>query len=156
MSSCTTKARRLALSIIAGRWNRDALAERLARTFSDGPPDPQRLAARLAFHFDRGLSPSLAQLIAFLRDEEQLCQFWERGDDKVGQSILLDSPVMEPLPDGLLTLPLPQLATWKDVRLWLGLFDRELAWFADREGRQGKVVESKLHHYRYRWVTKGS
>ena len=156
MTSYTTKVRRLALSIIAGGWDKDALAERLSRAFSGGPLDPQRLAARLVFHFDRGLSPSLAQLIAFLSDEQQLRQFWENGDDNVGQSILLDSPVMEPLPEGLLTLPLPQLATWKDVRLWLGLFDRELAWFADREGRQSRVVESRLHHYRYRWVTKGS
>ena len=30
------------------------------------------------------------------------------------------------------------------------------AWFADREGRQSRVREAKLHHYRYRWLDKPS
>ncbi|MES9927803.1 MAG: reverse transcriptase family protein, partial [Candidatus Thiodiazotropha sp. 6PDIVS] len=56
----------------------------------------------------------------------------------------------------MITLPLPQLASWHDVRIWLGLSNEELAWFADREGRQGNITEPKLHHYRYRWVRKRS
>ena len=156
MISYKTKVRRLALSIIAGRWDKDALSERLSRALCGGPPDPGRLAARLVFHFDEGSSPSMGQLTAFLQEEQQLRHFWENRDNEFGREVLLDPLVMGPLPKGLITFPLPQLATWKDLRLWLGLFDNELAWFADREGRQSKVVESRLHHYRYRWVKKRS
>ena len=156
MISYRTKARRLALSIIAGRWDKGALAERLSRVLCGGPPDPARLVARLLFHFEVGSPPSMRQLTKFLQDEELFHQFLENSGEKIGQSILLDSPVMGLPPETLLTLPLPRLATWKDLRVWLGLFDNELAWFADRDGRQSKVVESRLHHYRYRWATKQS
>jgi len=156
LSSHATKARRLALSIIAGSWDKDSLAERISRALAGGPLDPKRLAARLVFHFDGALPPSMSQLTTFLQDEEQFRQVWETSEDEFEQNILLDPPVMGPLPESLITFPLPQLATWKDLRVWLGLFDNELAWFADRQGWQGKVVEPKLHHYRYRWITKRS
>ena len=116
MSTHRTKARRLALSIIAGRWDKDALADRISRALAGGPPDPRRLAARLVFHFDRGLAPPMRQLTRFLQEEEVLRQVWQSADDKPGPSILLDPPVMGPSPESLTTLPLPQLATWKDLR----------------------------------------
>jgi len=74
LSSHTTKARRLALSIITGSWDKESLADRISRAIAGGPPDAKRLAARLVFHFDRGLPPSMLQLTSFLRDEEQLRQ----------------------------------------------------------------------------------
>ena len=93
MSGHRTKARRLALSIIAGRWDKDSLADRIWRALAGGPPDPTRLAARLVFHFDRGLPPSMQELTTFLQDEELLRQVWEGSDDEFGPSILLDPPV---------------------------------------------------------------
>jgi len=156
LSSHTTKARRLALSIIAGGWDRDSLADRLSWALDGGPPNPESLAARLLFHFDGGLPPSRSQLSTFLQRDAQLRQAWVRPDDRFGPRILLDSPVMGPLPESLITFSLPQLATWKDLRLWLGLFDNELAWFADREEWQSQMLEPKLHHYRYTWMTKPS
>ncbi len=156
MTSYTTEARRLALSLIAGRWDKDSLADRISRALGGGSPDPRRLAARLMFHFDGGLHPSMSQLTTFLQDQDDLHQVWDDSEHNLGQYILLDPPVMGPLPDGLITFPLPRLATWKDLRLWLGLFDNELAWFADREEWQSRMVEPKLHHYRYRWIIKRS
>ena len=156
MSSHTIEARRLALSLITGRWDKDSLADRISRALAGGPSEPRRLAARLVFHFDGGLPPSVSQLTGFLQQEDDLRQVWDTRHDRYRQNILLDPPVMGPLPDGLLTFRLPQLATWKDLRRWLGLFDNELAWFADREEWQSKTLEPKLHHYRYRWITKPS
>ncbi len=137
-------------------WDKDSLADRISRALGGSPADARRLAARLAFHFDGGLPPSMPQLTTFLQDQDEFHQVWDGSEHNLGQNILLDPPVMGPLPGGLFTFPLPRLATWKDLRVWLGLFDNELAWFADREEWQGKTMEPKLHHYRYRWVTKRS
>ena len=156
MSNLKTQLRRLALSLTAGSWDQPALTERLSRALDGGPPDPARLAARLLFHFDAGIPPTQPQLIAWLRQDNEIRQTREGAADRFEVKLLLDPPVMGPLPAGLITFPLPELATWKDLRLRLGLSDNELAWFADREGRQSRVVEPKLHHYRYRWLTKRS
>ncbi len=156
MSNYTTKVRRLALSLIAGSWDRASLVDRLSRAVSGGPPDPERLAARMLFHFDHGLPPTYSQLATFIQQEQLFREAHERSDGSFEPKLLLDPPVMGPMPEGLATFPLPQLATWKDLRLWVGLSDNELAWFADREEWQGRLAETKLHHYRYRWVPKRS
>lgn len=83
-----------------------------------------------------------------LQQDNEIRQTWERAAGGPVVQLLPDPPVMGPQPEGLLTFPLPDLATWKDLRLWLGLSDNELAWFADREGRQSRVGEPKLHQYR--------
>ena len=154
LSRCNDNLRLLARSIIAGSWNKTALADRLERSLGGGPPDPARLAARLLFHFDDPQPPTRRRLIDFLRGEEQLCQRFAKRDGPGIQGIVLDPPTMAPPPESLLTLPLPQLGTTKALREWLGLLDHELSWFADTEGRQHKVDRPKLHHYRYRWIEK--
>jgi hypothetical protein len=154
LSNFKTQLRRLALSLSAGNWDRAAVTERLSRALDGGPPDPARLAARLFFLFDQGAHPSQSRLLDFLLQDKEIRQFWERSAGGFQVKLLLDPPVMGALPEGLITFPLPELATWKDLRLWLGLSNSELAWFADREGRQNRVSEAKLHHYRYRWLEK--
>ena len=151
-----TQLRRLALSLGAGSWDRAALTERLSRALEGGPPDPARLAARLLFQFEQGSSPTRQRLLDFLERDNEIRQTWERAAGGFQVKLLLDPPVMGPLPEGLVTFPLPELTSWKDLRLWLGLSNSELAWFADREGRQSRVDETKLHHYRYRWLDKPS
>ena len=47
-------------------------------------------------------------------------------------------------PDRLITFPLPILATWKDIGLWLCLHDKEIAWFADCKLQQASVKEGKV------------
>ncbi|MES9861541.1 MAG: reverse transcriptase family protein [Candidatus Thiodiazotropha sp. LLP2] len=156
MSSFKKFVRLLSLSIKDGIWQQTALADRINRSLGDGFVDAHKLAARLLFQFDTGLPPSTKLLFGFLINDKQLCRFYESLDQKKDPRILLDSPVMGSLPERMITLPLPQLASWHDVRIWLGLSNEELAWFADREGRQGNITEPKLHHYRYRWVRKRS
>ncbi|MGD8588661.1 MAG: reverse transcriptase family protein, partial [Chromatiales bacterium] len=99
---------------------------------------------------------SQPRLFDFLQQDNEIRQTWERAADGFQVKLLLDPPEMGTLPAGLISFPLPELKTWKDLRLWLGLSVAELAWFADREGRQSGVGEAKLHHYRYRWLKKPS
>ncbi len=156
MSGFSTNLRLLALSLLGGGWDKVSLTDRLERAFDGGPPDPGRLAARLIFHFDEGQPPSRRRLLDFLSDENDLHQRLSGREVGVPLKLVLDPPLMGRPPESLNVLPLPALATRKDLALWLGLFDHELAWFADVERRQCQVTRSKLHHYQYRWIEKRS
>ena len=156
MRDFATNLRTLSGSAIAGRWDKRALEERLSRALSGGPPDPRRLAARIMLRFDEGVPPPLDQLAAFLGGERTLAETWGRPGAKVEQHIVLDSPVMGPSPSTFAIRPIPTLETTRDLCRWLGLSPGELAWFADCEGRQGQLVNPRLHHYRYKWVAKRS
>ncbi len=155
MSRINNNLRLLALSLLGGDWNKASLTERLTRCISGGLPDPERLAARLIFHFDEHTPPSRNQLIAFLANQDELHARLEKPSQEA-LKILLDPQVMSPPLKNLVTFPLPQLPTAKDVREWLGLLDHELNWFADIERRQCRVKASRLHHYDYRWIEKRS
>jgi RNA-directed DNA polymerase len=156
LSCFTNNLRLLALSILSGGWDKAALTDRLERCLDGGPPEPRRLAARLMFHFDDGQPPAKQQLIGFLKGEEELRERFTKQNGRLGQNILLDSPVMGAPPDNMHTLPLLPLPTSEDLREWLGLCEHELAWFADSERRQCRVTQSGLHHYRYHWIEKRS
>lgn len=155
MSDLTTNLRLLAISLLGGTWDRPSLIEHLKQALEGGPPDPSRLAARLLFHFEAGQPPTRKQLLNFLYNEEELHRRFA-GPDAAPPKLLLDPPQMGRPPERLIILPLPPLETRKDLAQWLGLFDHELSWFADLEGRQSRVDESRLHHYGYRWIEKRS
>ena len=153
LSSKLVQARWLALSIQSGSWERPAVTDRLARALPTGQADPAQIAARLHFHFGKLLPPDIDALIAFVLREPKLEAVLESGGI---QGPLLDPPVMGAKPDRLITFPLPGLATWKDIGVWLCLHDKEIAWFADCKLQQSSVKEGKLHHYNYSWVRKRS
>jgi len=153
LTSKRTKARWLALSIQSGSWDQTAIADRLRRALSPGFGGLAKLAARLRFRFDETSPPDLDTLVTFLLQEPLLVSVFEGATIK---GPLLDPPVMAALPKGLITFPLPKLATWSDVGSWLGLSDKETAWFADSRSQQASLTEKKLHHYNYFWVPKRS
>ncbi|PVV12767.1 MAG: hypothetical protein B6D77_05120 [gamma proteobacterium symbiont of Ctena orbiculata] len=155
LSSLATNLRLLALSVLAGAWDKPGLIERLEQALEYSPTDAAQLASRLLFHYEAGQPPSRQRLMAFLANEVSLQQRFASPDAKPPR-LVLDPPRMGRPPERLITLPLPPLETRKDLAEWLGLFDHELAWFADLERRQCKVKESKLHHYRYQWIEKRS
>ena len=155
MSDLTTNLRLLAVSLLGGTWDRPSLVERLERALDGGPPDPGRLAARLLFHFEAGEPPTRKELLTVLYNKETLHRRFTDPDASPPR-LLLDPPQMGRPPKRLITLPQPSLETRKNLAQWLGLFDHELAWFADLEGRQFRVDESRLHHYSYRWIEKRS
>ncbi|MEJ2622228.1 MAG: reverse transcriptase family protein, partial [Candidatus Thiodiazotropha sp.] len=155
MSAFNNYVHILALSILRDDWNKQALADRIQRSLQ-GAVDPGRLAARLIFHFDAGQPPTKKRLIGFLKTDNELHQLFDQPGERQSPKILLDPQVMGRPAESMVTFPLPPLPTVKDLQLWLGLFDHELAWFADSERRQCKVKKSKLHHYHYQWIEKAS
>ncbi len=153
MTSKATQARWLALSILSGRWDQAAVAERLSRALPPESTDLEKLGARLSFHFDESSPPGVDRLAGLLLEEPLLEAVFKAGAIK---GPLLDPPVMGTTPGDLKTLRLPQLTTWSDVSDWLGLSDQETAWFADSRSQQASNTEKKLHHYNYFWVPKRS
>ena len=153
MSGKPVQARWLALSIQTGAWERQAITDRLARILPAGHAEPAQVAARLHFHFGELSPPDIESLVAYVLQEPLLESVLESG---AVRGPLLDPPVMGSKPDRLITFPLPDLATWRDVGLWLCLSDKEISCFADCKSQQGNVTEGKLHHYRYSRVRKRS
>lgn len=152
-TSRPTKARWLALSLIAGRWDSADIADRLSRALPPHFAEVESVTARLRFHFDDSSPPSVDLLADYILSEPLLESVL---DGSAINSLLLDPPVMGDMPDALITLPLPRLETWSDVASWLSLSDRELAWFSDCRSQQAKTSERKLHHYNYYWIPKRS
>jgi hypothetical protein len=155
LSTLATNLRLLALSVLAGAWDKPSLIERLEQALDYSASDAAQLATRLLFHFDGGQAPSRQKILTFLANEASLQQHFT-STDAHPPKLILDPPRMGRLPEGMIALPLPPLETRKDLAEWLGLFDHELAWFADLERRQSRVTHSRLHHYRYRWIEKRS
>ncbi len=153
MTSQLTKARWLALSILAGSWDEQAIADRLRRALPQDFDQVDKLTARLRVRFDDASPPDVDTLVDYVLVEPLLTPILDKD---VIKGPLLDSPVMSAAPATLVTLPLPELETWTDVSSWLSLTDRETAWFADCRSQQSRVTEQKLHHYRYAWVPKRS
>jgi RNA-directed DNA polymerase len=146
-----TAARTLAHSLLTGPWCIQALAERAALALYGGPPDPATLAARLIRCLGDHHAPHPRTLRHALLEDPPLAAVWRA---QAGRAIalrrLLGSPVMEPQPAGL-EVPVPAIPTSGDLARWLGLTLGELDWLADPWGRQQRVREEALRHYRYQW-----
>ena len=155
LSSFSTNLRLLALSLLGGAWDKASLTDRIERALNGGPPDPAQLAARLLFHYEVGQPPSRQQLTQFLTGQDALLRRYA-SPDAAAPRLLLEAPRMGRPPDKLISLPLPPIETRQDLTQWLGLLDHELAWFADLQGRQCRIDQSRLHHYRYKWIEKHS
>ena len=153
LTSKSTKARWLALSLLAGRWDADGITDRLTRALPADFEELAKVSARLRTRFDASSPPTIGALIDYLLSEALLNSVLE-GTAITGP--LLDSPAMSATPESLVTFPLPELTTWSDVASWLSISDKELAWFSDCRSLQAKVTERKLHHYNYFWVPKRS
>ncbi len=154
MSNFNTEIRRLAAACVSGRWDRATLAERLSRSLGGGPPDPQRLAARLVVAFGHDTPPRQLTVQRFLHDEPLIKSAWHTQDRALVQHLTLEPHVTAAPPKQLVVLPLPDLPSWESLCRWLGLLDHELAWFAACHSPQHQHHVSKFHHYRYRWNTK--
>ena len=145
-------ARLLALAILDTPWRKPALTELLSNTLSGGPPNPSTLAARLLFHCGSERSPSFARLLEVLMADPGLRRRFAQSDpEKLGIRWQFQPVTMQPPVSGLVTLPLPRLPTTHDLAMWLGLSDKELAWFAGLNRRCDPGQDPRLHHYHYAW-----
>lgn len=152
MNSLLNSARQLALLILDSPWNKAALTNLLSNALSGGPPTPSALAARIFFHCGTERSPSFLRLVEVLSsDEDFQLRFAQSEADKSDIRLQLQPATMQAMVPGLVTLPLPQIPTTRDLAMWLGLSDKELEWFAGINRRYEPKQNPKLHHYHYEW-----
>ena len=147
VSQLTRNARLVALCIVDTAWNLPALTERLTIVLAGGPPDPQRLVARLLFHCEAGRSPSFQRIVDVLEADVDFV----RHHADAAYHLQPGAATMQPLPDSLVTFPLPTIPTLRHLATWLGLSDRELAWFCGGHRRYTTDPNPVFHHYRYHW-----
>lgn len=146
MNRLTGNARQLARCILDSEWNQRRLSERLARLLEGGPPEPRQLAARLILQGGSERSPRFRDIVAILVADDGFRKHFSTGRRI---RIQVGEPVMQPTPDGLVTLPLPQLPTRRRLAQWLGLSEPELDWFCTLDRRNDVAVDARLRHYRY-------
>lgn len=148
MNRLVRNARLVALCVADTEWEQRALIAQLAPLFGGGPPEPSRIAARLMLLGGVERSPRIGQIVEILTNDQD---FRNRFAATRVARIQPGAARMQPLPDHLAVLPLPQLATRRDLALWLGLSDDDLDWFAGIERRSGSRPDPKTNHYSYQW-----
>lgn len=148
VSCLVDNARQVAVCVADGAWNLRALTERLNVLLNGGPPDPHQLAARLILFGGDERSPRFNGIVDILTADNEF-----RRHFSTARRLRLNPAVavMQPKPDHLITLPLPPLATIRDLAQWLKLSDWDLDWFAGLDRRYASCKNPKYSHYSYEW-----
>ena len=150
MQSIDKLAHKLTVSIIHGTWEQRDIAERIAAAFDDKKLDANILAKNIIKAHDR--QPRVGDLQKTIAKDKSFIAWVLKLDHtpKI-MRINVQHDVMGAKPD-FIEHDIPKIETYHDLALWLRLSDNDLAWFADCQGRQARVKQSKLHHYRYQWI----
>jgi hypothetical protein len=158
MSSKQIVARNLSAAFLAGPWCRDGLIERGTLAWGRRGRWLVSLTSRVlgAFgeHPPRGAEAALAE---FIGNDDGFANAWSRsqaGQPSSPHQVFWATPAMDPAPGPPASWQLPQFPTTSALGDWLGLAPKELDWFADCHGHEGKVPPGPLRHYTYRWVAK--
>lgn len=151
MSRLRRDLRTLSASLLAGRWARPDLSDRIQRALEWTHAPASQLAARLTRDLGDHHPPQAQRLEDWLRQDSTLVARLERGSDHHPQvRWLLNAPVMEAQPAAL-AARVPQLPTIGDLAAWLQLSPGELEWLSDRWCQQSRETREPLRHYRYQW-----
>jgi RNA-directed DNA polymerase len=151
MSNSHLIAENLAAALLSGPWELEGLVARAAEACGRKArwlrPLVRRLLADVAEHPGERASPVLARWLVADRG-------FSAKAPRVFGRVFWTTPTMAPAAPAAASWNLPELATPAALADWLGLELTELAWFADRHGREAKTPAGPLRHYSYRWLPK--
>ena len=145
-------AHQLAIALIGGSWDRDALEKRIADAVNIKNFSALKLAAHLELKY-KGRSPhSVKDLKNAILESEHFTNSLEKTHGKTHVHITPQPFLMRPS-EKFKTWPLPKLQTKADLAAFLDVTEMELDWFADTYQRQKshKHMDEQLHHYFYLW-----
>lgn len=151
MPSHTETARLLAASIIGGAWEAAPLAKRIEHALSLRGLKPRRLAHTLIRRFGEGKTPALDDLAKAIAANRGFTLALERTGKPAWFRMGIEPPQMTEPQGNLVTFPLPELNTVKDLCAWLEIDPPKLDWLADTRKQQAKVSDFRLLHYSYVW-----
>ncbi|MCB1681463.1 MAG: RNA-directed DNA polymerase [Alphaproteobacteria bacterium] len=144
--------RLLAASIIGGPWESGPLSRRIHHAISLKGLNSERLALDLVHRFGEGRTPSVKELASAIAANKHFEKCFMASEGQAEWLRMGVEPAqMNPPKGDLATLPLPALATSRDVCEWLEIDQPALEWFADTRKRQPHVRDERLLHYTYLW-----
>ena len=154
MSSRSQFIRTLCAALINGPWQRAPMQQRCEQLLDDSPRWLPALLDALLERFAPGNAPAPAPLQRTIAALPVFDAAWaDRERRPLPRHLPLSPPAQQP-PQPTLLHAIPELATSRAIADWLDLSDGELDWFADSQGRQRRITDGPLRHYRYRWIAK--
>lgn len=144
-------ARLLAASVIGGAWEAGPLAQRIKHALSLRGLKPERLAGTLIRHFGESKTPALADLAKVIAADRGFKLALERTGKPEWLRMGIEPPRMGKPEGNIVTFPLPELNTLKDLCAWLEIERPTLEWLADTRKEQARVKDFRLLHYSYVW-----
>lgn len=152
MPGYSQTARLLAASIVGGPWESEPVARRIHHAIGLKGLNPERLALNLVRRFGEGRTPTVKKLASAIATNRHFESCFIASQGKTEWFRMGVEPAQMNPPKGkLVTLPLPTLATSRDVCEWLAIDQSALEWFADTRKRQPHVRDERLLHYTYVW-----
>jgi len=151
MKRLESDARRLAVALLAGRFEKEAMFLRAMPLVFGSTTWLKRLVNQLLKRFG-DQRPRRRELVILLMHSRSLANASETEDFRIqayGQPAeFLPSP-------GLFeNIGVLQLRSVGEIGEWLGLDENELSWFADRRQLERISPDGPLRHYRYYWKLK--
>jgi hypothetical protein len=139
-------AKRLAVALLAGRFEQEALYERAAPLVTGSTVWLRRLTRQLARHFGNQ-RPRQRELLNFLQHSRIYADATVKDDFGIH---FFDRPAdFLPSPGLFENTDVVPLSTVAETSEWLGLNESELLWFADRRQLERISPQGPLRHYRY-------
>jgi RNA-directed DNA polymerase len=138
--------RNLTAALLAGPWTPAERSARARRACGPGSTWLRGLSGRINKTF--AVPPSPEELEHFLRSDKGVA----RAAPQVGEWFWLTN-VMRPH-SAAVAWGVPSLTTPMQLAEWLGVSLPHLEWLADCAGRNSKLREETLRHYRCTWLPK--
>lgn len=154
MASRSQFIRYLCAALINGPWQRSAMQQRCEQLLDDSPRWLPVLLDALLSRFTDHSAPSPAPLQRYIAGLAIFDTAWADRERRPVLRQLPLSPPRQQAPPPYLLQAIPELPNSSSIAEWLGLSTGELDWFADSQGRQRRIADGPLRHYRYRWIAK--
>ncbi len=152
MTPIARAAEHLARVALAGPFTLALVTQRVRQALGRCPRWLSPVLKSAVAEFGEGTRPRLAKVACRLRQVPELQQAVLTG--RLNFIGVLPRQGMCPATGAPQMWNLPALTTVADLAAWLNLSPGELEWFADVCQLNHRTKESRLGHYRYRWVTK--
>lgn len=149
----------MALTLLAGPWNRDCLVDRIriALQRSSCPLWASHLVDRVVAAFGENVpAPRRSHVESFLSLDlavQKRVRRWRHSGSF--PKVVVPKQRMSPAIDRFVHCALPELTTTPSLASWLSVSMSELDWFADLRQWGRKRGKESLRHYRYLWISKG-
>lgn len=151
MNTPESAARRLAVAILAGKFEKEAILQRTLPIISGSITWMKRLVNQIIKQFGNQ-RPRRRDLVTFLLHSRGLSNASEQEDFQIRAydqaADFLPSPGLF---ENVGVLPLRSVG---EIGEWFELEESELLWFADRRQLERVLPDGPLRHYRYHWKLK--